>query len=247
MPEPEKEPKRKSLRSSTVATTKNERKTPLPSSSSDSDLIEQSPMMKRKRIRGPMKERILSRQAQAYQMIASTASVTDYFQIKRKLMDEIKQDSQHSTTLKLNPNEKATLDTCGYYQRLSCMDISASHKESSKKDTLRHHICELCYLLLSEENRHEAAFCTMFKMLDEEFKDFPMQPTIEVTLEVEENIPIIETSRRSDPEETLTELGQAPNQGVRSHSDPIVLMGTERPWFTSNWAIASAIVDGELP
>ena len=224
------------------------RNSSLPSTSSNPEPIEQSPMTKRKRIRGPMKERIISRQAQAYQMIASTATVTDYFQIKRKLMEELKTECVNSSTLKLNLNEKATLDTCGYYQRLSCKVTSASHKESLTKDTLRHHICELCYLLLSEENSHEAAFCTMFKILDEEFKDFPTQPKIEVTLDVEQNIPsllTIETQRQSDSGLT-NEVQQAPNQGVRSQSDPIVLMGTERPWFTSNWAIASAIVDGEL-
>ena len=132
--------------------------------------------------------------------------------------------------------------------------------------TLRHHICELCYLLLSQENKHEAAFCTMFKTLDEEYKDFPAQPTIEITLDVVENTPPIEKQKPLNAEESLAQLQKDSNrdpnlesikelqqdsnpyqnQRLRSQSDPIVLFGTERPWFTSNWAIASAIVDGEL-
>ena len=119
-------------------------------------------------------------------MAAFNRSHQEYWKVKSKLIEELKQDLSQSNILKLNVNgQRAPLDTCTHYQRKNCgmisphniytkLDPRSTHRksENTKQDKLVYHICDFCYELLNEVNEHQAAECTILKRLDDEFKDY---------------------------------------------------------------------------
>ena len=58
---------------------------------------------------------------------------------------------------------------------------SSKHLELNRPDIVRYHFCDFCYELLSLIKTHEAASCTLFKDLDEEFKDFQSTSDLKLT------------------------------------------------------------------
>ena len=96
-------------------------------------------------------------------------------------------DIEKSKKLKIEPKKFSNIKTCAYYQSLSCKQTSLTHKQKKTKSTMLYHFCEICYHLFSQTNAHEAANCSVFKFLDVEFNDFPIQINIQKPLVTRES------------------------------------------------------------